>query len=149
MLRSKWVVLVGVVWLAACSPEPPPDRSVAPMPVVPELVKTDVAVGSGAAIAKGQTAVVHYTGWLYAPGAPEDKGVQFDSSRDSGRPFRFKVGAGRVIEGWDEGVAGMMVGGRRILLVPADMGYGKSGAGRVIPPGAPLLFDVELLAIEN
>jgi FKBP-type peptidyl-prolyl cis-trans isomerase len=112
-------------------------------------MKTDEAVGTGAPIAAGQVAVVHYTGWLYVPAAPEQKGEKFDSSRDRGDPFRFTIGAGQVIKGWDDGVAGMQVGGRRRLVIPAELGYGERGAGGgVIPPNATLLFDVELLAIE-
>ncbi len=128
--------------------KPPSPQAAPPQPAIVELVKTDLAVGESAPIAAGQTAVVHYTGWLYDPSAPQHRGTKFDSSRDKGQPFRFVVGAGRVIKGWDEGVAGMTVGGRRELIVPAHLGYGDAGAGGVIPPGATLLFDVELLAIE-
>lgn len=117
--------------------------------VTTELVKNDVVVGTGEAITRGQTAVVHYTGWLYEPAAPDHKGKKFDSSRDRGQPFRFPIGGGRVIQGWDQGVAGMQVGGQRTLIIPAALGYGESGAGGgVIPPNATLLFEVELLAIE-
>lgn len=116
---------------------------------VTELQKIDIVKGAGEGISAGQQAVVHYTGWLYEPGAPENKGRQFDSSRTSGRPFRFVVGAGNVIKGWDEGVQGMQPGGQRQLVVPPELGYGATGAGGgVIPPNATLLFDVELLAIE-
>ena len=88
-----------------------------------------------------------YTGWLYDPQAEEGKGKKFDSSVDRGSPFDFPLGAGRVIRGWDAGVAGMKAGGKRRLIIPPDMGYGQRGAGRVIPPGATLLFDVELLDV--
>jgi FKBP-type peptidyl-prolyl cis-trans isomerase len=101
----------------------------------------DVKVGDGAAAGQGQTAVVHYTGWL-------TDGTKFDSSRDRGEPFSFPIGAGQVIPGWDEGVAGMKVGGRRKLVIPANLGYGEMGAPPVIPPGATLVFDVELLNLE-
>jgi FKBP-type peptidyl-prolyl cis-trans isomerase FkpA len=104
--------------------------------------------GPGAAIAAGQTAVVQYTGWLYETAAPDKKGKEFDSSRKGGQPFRFVVGGGQVIKGWDQGVLGMKVGGRRRLTIPADLAYGDVGAGGVIPPGATLIFDVELVAIE-
>ena len=100
----------------------------------------DVAVGQGDEATPGRTAVVHYTGWL-----PDGK--KFDSSRDRGEPFSFSLGAGQVIAGWDQGVAGMKVGGRRKLVIPPDLGYGSQGAPPVIPPGATLVFDVELLDV--
>ncbi len=90
---------------------------------------------------------VHYTGWLYDEAAPDHKGEKFDSSRDRGTPFEFPLGGGRVIKGWDQGVAGMKVGGQRILTIPPEMGYGARGAGGVIPPNATLIFDVELLGV--
>jgi len=104
--------------------------------------------GTGAVLAVGQGAVVQYTGWLYEATAPDTKGKQFDSSSNSGQPFRFTVGAGQVIKGWDQGVVGMKVGGRRRLTIPAELAYGDSGAGGVIPPGATLVFDVDLVGIE-
>jgi FKBP-type peptidyl-prolyl cis-trans isomerase len=104
--------------------------------------------GTGAAVAAGQKASVEYTGWLYEAAAPDHKGKQFDSSRSSGRPFSFAVGAGQVIKGWDQGVLGMKVGGSRRLTIPADLAYGDAGAGGVIPPGATLVFDVELIGVE-
>ena len=100
----------------------------------------DVKVGTGASPNTGQTAVVHYTGWLL-------DGKKFDSSKDRGQPFTFAVGRGQVIKGWDEGVATMKVGGTRILMVPPELGYGARGAGGVIPPNATLKFEVELLEI--
>ncbi|MCU0760205.1 MAG: FKBP-type peptidyl-prolyl cis-trans isomerase [Steroidobacteraceae bacterium] len=111
------------------------------------LVTTDLAPGTGAEVVAGQTAVVHYTGWLYADGAPDNKGRKFDSSRDRGDPFSFRVGGGQVIKGWDQGVAGMKVGGQRRLVIPPELGYGSRGAGGVIPGGATLVFDVELVAV--
>ena len=101
----------------------------------------DVAVGNGDEAGEGKVAVVHYTGWL-------TDGTKFDSSRDRGEPFSFPVGRGQVIAGWDEGVAGMKVGGRRKLVIPANLGYGEMGAPPVIPPGATLVFDVELLEVK-
>ncbi len=111
------------------------------------LVITELKAGTGPAVAAGQTAVVHYTGWLYAEGAPDNKGRKFDSSVDRREPFGFEVGAGHVIKGWDQGVAGMKVGEQRRLTIPAELGYGARGAGGVIPGGATLVFDVELVAI--
>jgi peptidylprolyl isomerase len=105
----------------------------------------DTQPGNGATAAAGHTCVMHYTGWLWESGA---KGKKFDSSLDRGRPFSFALGKGQVIKGWDEGVAGMKVGGKRTLLIPAELGYGARGAGGVIPPGATLLFDVELLELK-
>ena len=105
----------------------------------------DVKAGTGAAPKTGQTCVMHYTGWLYEGGK---KGAKFDSSVDRGQPFEFPIGTGRVIKGWDEGVATMNVGGKRTLIIPPELGYGARGAGSVIPPNATLMFDVELLAIK-
>ena len=102
---------------------------------------TDVETGEGAEAKPGNVVAVHYTGWL-------EDGKKFDSSRDRNDPFRFKLGAGQVIKGWDEGVAGMKVGGKRKLLIPPELGYGKRGAGGVIPPDAELHFDVELLGVQ-
>ena len=104
----------------------------------------DTVVGTGASPQQGQTCVMHYTGWLWVNGA---KGSKFDSSLDRGKPFEFPLGKGRVIKGWDEGVASMKVGGKRTLLIPPTLGYGDRGAGGVIPPGATLLFEVELLRV--
>jgi peptidylprolyl isomerase len=108
------------------------------------LTIIEVKEGTGPTAA-GKTAVVHYTGWLYQNG---QKGKKFDSSVDRNEPFDFPVGQGRVIKGWDEGVAGMKVGGKRTLIIPPALGYGARGAGGVIPPNATLMFDVELLAVK-
>ena len=102
----------------------------------------DTIVGDGAEAAPGSNVTVHYTGWLYQDG---EQGAKFDSSKDRDEPFIFPLGAGMVIKGWDEGVQGMKVGGRRILIIPASLGYGARGAGGVIPPNATLKFEVELL----
>lgn len=110
--------------------------------------KIDVIVGEGAVATKGQNVSVHYTGWLYEPEATDKHGTKFDSSVDRGSPFQFPLGGGRVIKGWDQGVEGMKVGGKRTLIIPPEMGYGARGAGRVIPPNATLIFDVELLGVE-
>lgn len=109
---------------------------------------TDKVVGTGATATAGKMALVHYTGWLFDPAAPEQKGQKFDSSRDRGQPFGFPLGGGRVIQGWDQGVAGMKVGGQRTLVIPAELGYGARGAGGVIPPNATLIFDVELVDVK-
>jgi peptidylprolyl isomerase len=105
----------------------------------------DVVVGTGATPKSGQTCVMHYTGWLWQNG---QKGKKFDSSVDRGQPFEFQLGLGRVIKGWDEGVASMKVGGKRNLIIPPNLGYGMRGAGGVIPPNATLFFEVELLGIK-
>jgi len=107
---------------------------------------TDTKVGTGATPKTGQICVMHYTGWLYQNGA---KGAKFDSSVDRGQPFEFPIGTGRVIKGWDEGVAAMKVGGKRTLIIPPDLGYGARGAGNVIPPNATLIFEVELLGVKG
>ena len=104
----------------------------------------DTQIGTGAVAAAGQQVQVHYTGWLYNDGV---QGAKFDSSKDRGQPFAFNLGAGMVIAGWDEGVAGMAIGGQRTLIIPAALGYGARGAGGVIPPNATLKFDVELLGL--
>ena len=104
--------------------------------------------GAGVGIGAGQKAVVNYTGWLYENSAPDEKGKEFDSSKNSGQSFSFVVGAGQVIKGWDQGVLGMKVGESRRLTIPAELGYGDAGAGGVIPPGAALVFDVDLIAIQ-
>jgi len=114
---------------------------------VPELVVSDLQAGTGAEAQAGRFVTVHYTGWLYDPESVEAKGKKFDSSRDAGRAFQFWLGAGKVIPGWDQGVAGMKVGGQRRLVIPSTLGYGQRGAGDVIPPGAALVFDVELLDV--
>jgi len=103
--------------------------------------------GTGAEATSGKTVTVHYTGWLYDPKTADHHGTKFDSSKDHGEPFSFKLGAGQVIRGWDEGVAGLKIGGKRTLRIPPDLGYGSRGAGGVIPPGATLLFEVELIEL--
>ena len=135
----------------AQAPANAPDSQLSKMDAnITKLEKIDTAVGTGAEAVKGKTAVVHYTGWLYDPYAADKKGKKFDSSRDRNSPFSFPLGGGRVISGWDEGVVGMHVGGRRILIIPADMAYGKRGAGGgLIPPDATLMFDIELLDIKG
>lgn len=110
------------------------------------LQYSDTTTGDGAEATQGQQVTVHYTGWLYEDGK---QGAKFDSSKDRGDPFVFPLGAGRVIKGWDEGVAGMKVGGARTLVIPPALGYGARGAGGAIPPNATLKFDVELLGVSG
>jgi len=112
---------------------------------ITSLQVTDTRTGSGAQAKSGASVTVHYTGWLYDPKAADKHGKKFDSSKDHGDAFSFKLGAGQVIAGWDQGVAGMKVGGTRTLIIPSELGYGRRGAGGAIPPNATLLFDVELL----
>jgi FKBP-type peptidyl-prolyl cis-trans isomerase FkpA len=125
------------VLLAACG-------GTEPMP----FQTTDTAAGGGAEATSGRRVVVHYTGWLYEPSAADKKGAKFDSSRDRNEPFTFVLGRREVIDGWDEGIKGMRVGGRRKLTIPTGLAYGADPPGRVIPPHAALKFDVELLAVE-
>lgn len=113
-----------------------------------DLIKMEVKPGSGETAVAGKQVTVHYTGWLYDAAAKDHKGKKFDSSRDRNDPFSFRLGAGQVIPGWDEGVAGMQIGGQRTLIIPPQMGYGSRGAGGVIPPNATLVFDVELLGVK-
>ena len=105
----------------------------------------DVKPGTGPVPQAGQVVIVNYTGWLFVDGK---KGTKFDSSLDRGQPFSFTLGQGQVIKGWDEGLATMHVGGKRTLIIPPDLGYGASGAGGVIPPGATLMFDIDLLGVK-
>lgn len=136
--------LLPLLLLAACQPGAdriPPGGSVA------ELQRVEVRAGAGATATSGSDVTVHYTGWLYDQHAADKRGLKFDSSVDRGEPFTFLLGAGQVIRGWDEGVAGMQVGGRRTLLIPSNLAYGRRGAGGVIPPNASLVFDVELVDV--
>ncbi|MEQ9104136.1 MAG: FKBP-type peptidyl-prolyl cis-trans isomerase [Rhodothermales bacterium] len=159
-MKTCPLLAIALLMLSGCGSESAesvdPDTEVsAPAIEAPAADTTDsglaitiVTEGSGDTISPGPVAVVHYTGWLYDESAPENKGQKFDSSRDRGDPLRFPLGVGRVIQGWDEGIAGMRVGERRLLVIPPELGYGDRGAGGVIPPGATLLFDVELVGIE-
>jgi FKBP-type peptidyl-prolyl cis-trans isomerase FkpA len=140
--RVALIVLVGL--MLGCNGKP----AAAPPSGVNSMQTVELDVGTGPAIAAGQTAVVQYTGWLYEVSAPDKKGKQFDSSRTGGQPFRFPLGGGQVIKGWDQGVDGMKIGGRRRLIIPAELAYGDNGAGGIIPPGATLVFDIDLIGIE-
>ncbi|MEO5933683.1 MAG: FKBP-type peptidyl-prolyl cis-trans isomerase [Duganella sp.] len=150
LFSSCAIGLTLTLALAACDrnkpSQPPAVESAANVAPAIALQKIDTVVGTGKDAVAGATAVVHYTGWLYEPASPKQHGALFDSS--SGRsPFSFQLGGGQVIKGWDEGVQGMKVGGKRTLIIPAAMGYGDSGAGP-IPPNANLIFDVELLDVQ-
>lgn len=138
-------VLLG---LSACGAKQEPLASAAPAPAVASLQSVVLKPGDGAAIGAGQIATVQYTGWLYEMSAKDNKGKRFDSSFDAGKPFSFPLGTGSVIKGWDQGVLGMKVGESRRLVIPPDLAYGDAGAGGVIPPGATLVFDIDLLKIE-
>jgi FKBP-type peptidyl-prolyl cis-trans isomerase FkpA len=143
---TQFALVVCIAVLSACGGQ---QTVVAPASPVTTLQSTVLTPGTGAAVSAGQTAVVQYTGWLYDAAAKDNKGKQFDSSRVSGgRAFKFPVGTGSVIKGWDQGVVGMTIGESRRLVIPPDLAYGDRGAGGVIPPGATLVFDVELVGIE-
>jgi FKBP-type peptidyl-prolyl cis-trans isomerase FkpA len=148
---SKLSLLLCVVLAAACGSksEAPPAAAAPPAAnPVTGLQTTTLKAGTGAAIGGGQIAVVQYTGWLYEAGAADHKGKQFDSSRERREPFKFPLDTGSVIKGWDQGVVGMKVGESRRLVIPPELAYGDAGAGGIIPPGATLVFDVELVGIE-
>jgi FKBP-type peptidyl-prolyl cis-trans isomerase len=112
------------------------------------LITQDVRIGDGAEATFGSQVLVHYTGWIYDENRSQKRGRAFDSSRDRNEPHPFKLGAGEVIRGWDEGVVGMKVGGRRTLTIPPEMAYGDEGLGELIPPNAILIFDVELIEVK-
>jgi FKBP-type peptidyl-prolyl cis-trans isomerase FkpA len=144
-------VLLAVTLLAACTGKPNTPPPAPPQPQasgVTSLQSVVLKPGTGTAIAGGQIAVMQYTGWLYDAAAKDNKGKEFDSSRTRREPFKFPLGTGSVIKGWDQGVAGMQIGESRRLIIPPDLAYGDGGAGGVIPPGATLMFDVELVGIE-
>ena len=138
------LITAAIFSTTACSQQAAPKMETSNMT---ELIKTDVKLGTGDLATAGKNVSVHYTGWLYDAAAADHHGKKFDSSRDRNEPFEFPLGAGRVIQGWDQGVAGMKVGGQRTLVIPASMGYGARGAGGAIPPNATLVFDVELLGV--
>lgn len=144
MRRLPALLVAAALTLAATGcrdPGPPPGGRVA------ELQRIDLREGTGAVATPGSEVTVHYTGWLYDEREPDRRGEKFDSSLDRGEPLTFLLGAGRVIRGWDDGVAGMRVGGRRTLMIPPELAYGRRGAGGAIPPQASLVFDVELLGV--
>jgi len=135
---------------AAATPGSTQQTTDTPAEQGPQIQSIDVKVGSGKEAVVGTTAVVNYTGWFYRPLAAKQRGRKFDSSLNAGRtPLEFLVGARQVIKGWDQGVVGMKVGGKRTLIIPSDLAYGKRGApGGSIPPDTDLIFDVELLDVK-
>lgn len=142
-------LLLAMFAISGCAADSnPPQEKTAMSKNITELVKIDKVVGEGREAEPGINVTVHYTGWLYDPSKPDGHGEKFDSSVDRHEPFVFFLGGGQVIRGWDEGVAGMKVGGKRTLIIPSYMAYGERGAGGVIPPHATLVFDVELLGIK-
>jgi FKBP-type peptidyl-prolyl cis-trans isomerase FkpA len=151
LLLSTLFMSTALLSISACAQEKAVTKAPAAesAKAITELVKKDTVVGTGKEAVAGKLVRVHYTGWLYEPGKPENKGAKFDSSVDRSEPFVFPLGGGRVIKGWDEGVAGMKTGGKRNLIIPPAMGYGARGAGSVIPPNATLMFDVELLDVNQ
>jgi len=144
--ESAFALFAGLAGVIAAASFPATAQTTAKktMTTASGLQITDTVEGTGATPKRGQTCVMHYTGWLYTNGI---KGKKFDSSVDRNEPFEFKVGVGQVIKGWDEGVAGIKVNGKRSLLIPPELGYGARGAGGVIPPNATLLFEVQLLSL--
>ncbi len=142
------VVALALTLVIASAIATKPADAQAAGPAVTELKIIDVKAGDGAELKNLNVAYVYYTGWLYDPSVPEQRGRQFDSNAGKGIPFGFFVGVGKVIKGWDEGLPGMRVGGKRTLIVPAHLAYGERGAGDKIPPNAPLIFDIELVDVK-
>jgi FKBP-type peptidyl-prolyl cis-trans isomerase FkpA len=142
--RPSLLLLAGIGLLVACHDHSPPTSPVAHR----ALEIRELAPGTGESIGNGQSAAVDYMGWIFDPDAPEHKGRLFDSTSASGAPLKFQLGAGQVIKGWDQGILGMKVHGRRQLIIPPELAYGERGASALIPPGATLVFDVELVSIE-
>jgi FKBP-type peptidyl-prolyl cis-trans isomerase len=169
MKTLKYLSLCSILVLAAACERPEPEtgkdemtgEQAAPQPeaedmetgqsveIVPGLDRRILTAGSGETAEAGRVAVVHYTGWLYDEESPDNRGTKFDSSVDRGQHFEFPLGAGRVIQGWDRGVAGMRVGEVRELTIAPELAYGERGAGDVIPPGATLVFEVELADLKG
>lgn len=145
-MKPLFSALGLALFLAAGTAAAAPAAPAAPAARAQQLQKIDTVVGKGKEAVAGKTVIVHYTGWLYSPKSPKGQGPRFDSSV-GGEPFSFPLGAGAVIRGWDQGVAGMKVGGKRTIIIPSELGYGARGAGP-IPPNANLIFDVELLDVK-
>lgn len=139
------LLVTGIFLIAACSDQPLIRGGGS---TANDLIKTDIKPGDGPAATTGRRLMVHYTGWLYDEDAPENKGRKFESSRDSGKPYNFQLGAGYVIKGWDRGVAGMKVGGQRMLVIPPSLGFGARGSADGVPPNATLIYEIELLGMD-
>ena len=148
MYKIKSWLCLGIfalsIVLYGCADEPLTGAAA----TVTELKIIDNKVGVGERVMTGNRVAVHYTGWLYDAAASDHKGKKFDSSLDRGKPFTFKLGAGQVIKGWDQGVSGMKIDGERTLIIPSELAYGARGAGGQIPPGATLVFDIKLLDVQ-
>jgi len=149
---KKQLALLLLLAAIGCGKSNPSDEMAAGTPMadsgITQLQMVDTKPGTGDEARPGRVVSVHYTGYLYDASKPDKKGNKFDSSKDRNEPFEFPLGGGQVIQGWDQGFAGMKVGGARTLTIPPSMGYGARGAGGVIPPNATLVFDVELLAVK-
>jgi FKBP-type peptidyl-prolyl cis-trans isomerase len=152
MEKRSWILPIAVLvaagfYLVATTFPTKESKKIDPAALA-ALVKTDIKPGTGEVATTGKMVTVHYTGWLYDEAAPNHQGMKFDSSRDRNQPFPFPLGAGQVIPGWELGVEGMKVGGKRLLIIPPALAYGAKGAGGVIPPNAQLVFEVELLGVQ-
>lgn len=146
--QATWalILMTAISTLAGCSRDTSEGDKLSQTNLT-ALESTDLKAGTGAEARPGRRVTVHYTGWLYHPTNPDNKGRQFDSSRDRNRTLDLTLGAGEVIPGWDQGIAGMKQGGMRRLVIPAALAYGPRGANGVIPPNATLVFDVELVGV--
>lgn len=151
-LSFKISLMLACLFTAGCNAQSNPTTQEKPAMTqganITTLQKIDTQVGTGREAEAGFNVTVHYTGWIYDASAEGGKGKKFDSSLDRKQPFNFFLGGGQVIQGWDEGFAGMKIGGKRTLIIPSEMGYGARGAGGAIPPNANLIFDVELLDVK-
>jgi FKBP-type peptidyl-prolyl cis-trans isomerase FkpA len=147
-LASVCVLSLGACKAESTTPKTSTKENSTMTAKITDLQKIDTQVGTGREAEPGFNVTVHYTGWIYDASADGHKGKKFDSSLDRKQPFVFFLGGGQVIQGWDEGFAGMKIGGKRTLVIPSEMGYGARGAGGAIPPNADLIFDVELLDVK-
>lgn len=155
-MRIAAFIFASLFFIALASAQTPtPTPTPVPKKIEPaknpndpkRLIVEDIVLGKGKLAAKGKNVQVHYTGWLYDATAPGGKGKQIDSSLKRNEPWSFLLGAGKVIKGWDEGFKDMKVGGKRRLIIPSEMAYGKRGARTEVPPNAPLIFEIELLDV--